>query len=194
MCNSDNNPNGDWWNAGEGWENYGGGVWTMRNYFTNRSGRSVVLGSAKNAQNASLAMRQGAKIDSRLRTIAKGDNRVISESINPNAPSKPLVMADSNRALSHYRVYRTNCYNDGPYTEENTVLLATIWVPDTVYIDVEWTDLPAGVYKWGVGTVYAGNRGEEIAGPIHWTEPVNVNKDKATHSDYTYGFESDLEG
>ena len=166
----------------------------MRNYFTNRSGRSVVLGSAKNAQNASLAMRQGAKIDSRLRTIAKGDNRVISESINPNAPSKPLVMADSNRALSHYRVYRTNCYNDGPYTEENTVLLATIWVPDTVYIDVEWTDLPAGVYKWGVGTVYAGNRGEEIAGPIHWTEPVNVNKDKATHSDYTYGFESDLEG
>ena len=194
MCNSDSNPNGDWWNAGEGWENYGGGVWTMRNYFTDRSGRSVVLGSAKSAQNAALALRQETKIDSRLRTFVKGDDRVVAESINPNASSKPLVMANSNRALSHYRVYRTNCYNDGPYTEENTVLLATVWVPDTVYIDVEWPDLEPGIYKWGVGTVYAGNRGEEIAGPIHWTEPVNVNNAKATRDDYTYGFESDLEG
>ena len=194
MCNSDNNPNGDWWNAGEGWENYGGGVWTMRNYFTDRSGRSVVLSSAKSTQNAPLALGQGAKIDSRLRTFAKGNNNVISESINPNAPSRPLVMANSNRALSHYRVYRTSCYNDGPYTEENTVLLATVWMPDTVYIDVDWPDVAPGVYKWGVGTVYAGNRGEEIAGPIHWTEPVNINKAKTTRSDYTYGFESDLEG
>ena len=194
MCNSDSNPNGDWWNAGEGWENYGGGVWTMRNYFTDRSGRSVVLGSAKSVQNAPLAMSQGAKIDSRLRTIAKGDNRVISESINPNASSRPLVMAESNRALSHYRVYRTNCYNDGPYTEENTVLLATVWVPDTVYIDVDWPDVAPGIYKWGVGTVYAGNRGEEIAGPIHWSEPINVNNAKATRDDYIYGFETDLEG
>ena len=194
MCNSDSNPNGDWWNAGEGWENYGGGVWTMRNYFTDRSGRSVVLGSAKSVQNAPLAMSQGAKIDSRLRTIAKGDNRVISESINPNASSRPLVMAESNRALSHYRVYRTNCYNEGPYTEENTVLLATVWVPDTVYIDVDWPDVAPGIYKWGVGTVYAGNRGEEIAGPIHWSEPINVNNAKATRDDYTYGFETDLEG
>ncbi len=194
MCNSDSNPNGDWWNAGEGWENYGGGVWTMRNYFTDRSGRSVALGSAKSAQNAPLAIGQGAKIDSRLRTIAKGDNRVVSESINPNASSRPLVMADSNRALSHYRVYRTNCYNDGPYTEENTVLLATVWVPDTVYIDVDWPDVAPGIYKWGVGTVYAGNRGEEIAGPIHWSEPINVNNAKATRDDYTYGFETDLEG
>ena len=176
MCNSDNNPNGDWWNAGEGWENYGGGVWTMRNYFTDRSGRSVVLGSAKTAHNAPLAMGQGAKIDSRLRTIAKGDNRVVYESINPNASSRPLVMADSNRALSHYRVYRTNCYNDGPYTEESTVLLATVWMPDTVYIDVDWPDVASGIYKWGVGAVYEGNRGEMIEAPITWTAPQAVNR------------------
>ena len=79
------------------------------------------------------------------------------------------------RSLDHYRVYRTNCYNDGPYTEENTVLLASVWVPDTVYIDVEWADLPAGVYKWGVGAVYSGNRGEEIEGPINWAAPQAVN-------------------
>jgi len=92
-----------------------------------------------------------------------------------------------NRALSHYRVYRTNCYNDGPYTEENTVLLATVWVPDTVYIDVEWADLAPGVYKWGVGAVYVGNRGNEVESPIAWTEPINVNPDMANRETITIG-------
>ena len=86
-------------------------------------------------------------------------------------------VASNDRALSHYRVYRTNCYNDGPYTEDNTVLLATVWVPDTVYIDVNWPDVAPGVYKWGVGTVYVGNRGEEIEGPISWAAPMSVNRD-----------------
>ena len=96
------------------------------------------------------------------------------------------------RALDHYRVYRTNCYNDGPYTEENTVLLASVWVPDTVYIDVEWAELPAGVYKWGVGSVYSGNRGEEIEGEISWSEPINVNNGEATRSTITCDFESGM--
>ena len=84
------------------------------------------------------------------------------------------------RSLNHYRVYRTSCYNDGPYTEENTVLLATVWVPDTVYIDVEWADLAPGMYKWGVGSVYAGNRGEEIEGAINWAEPIQVGGTRET--------------
>ncbi|MBQ5493842.1 MAG: choice-of-anchor J domain-containing protein, partial [Prevotella sp.] len=88
-------------------------------------------------------------------------------------------MSSSTRSLSHYRVYRTNCYNDGPYTEENTVLLATVWVPDTVYVDVNWPEVAPGVYKWGVGTVYEGNRGEMIEGPISWTEPQATNRDFA---------------
>ena len=92
------------------------------------------------------------------------------------------------RSLDHYRVYRTNCYNDGPYTLENTVLLASVWVPDTVYIDVEWADLEPGVYKWGVGSVYSGNRGEEIEGEINWSEPINVN----TNRDMTVDFESGM--
>jgi hypothetical protein len=98
----------------------------------------------------------------------------------------PTMAANSNRALSHYRVYRTNCYNDGPYTEENTLLLATVWVPDTIYIDVDWPDAAPGVYKWGVGSVYEGNRGEEIAGPISWSEPIAINNDRAT---LTYDFD-----
>ena len=175
MCNTDSNPNGDWWNAGEGWENYGGGVWTMRNYFTDRGGRSVVLGTSNNASVAVNA----PTINSNLRTYAKGvDYSAEVSTLNPN---HEVVATRSNntRALSHYRVYRTNCYNDGPYTEENTVLLATVWVPDTVYIDVEWADLEPGIYKWGVGTVYSGNRGEEIAGPITWTAPQAVNMNRS---------------
>ena len=176
MCNTDSNPNGDWWNGGNGWENYGGGVWTMRNYFTNRAGRTVVLGS--DAEIAVAAV-QGPKIDPSLRKFVKGDNTVTAESINPNAPSKPLVMAESNRAFSHYRVYRTNCYNDGPYTEENTVVLACE-LHDTIYIDVSWPDAAPGVYKWGVGCVYVGNRGEEIESEITWSEPININNSRAT--------------
>ncbi|MBQ5547990.1 MAG: hypothetical protein IIT33_04025, partial [Prevotella sp.] len=144
MCNSDSNPNGDWWDGGSGWENYGGGVWTMRNYFTDRSGRSYIVGSAENSAPAALDA-STAKINSHLRSYVKGENIAKeTSSINPNAPFVPLAMENSTRSLNHYRVYRTNCYNDGPYTEENTVLLATVWVPDTVYIDVEWADLEPG--------------------------------------------------
>ena len=94
------------------------------------------------------------------------------DDITIGEPAKSVAQP---RSLDHYRVYRTNCYNDGPYTEENTVLLATVWVPDTVYIDVEWADLEPGVYKWGVGAVYSGNRGEMIEAPINWTAPQAVN-------------------
>lgn len=52
------------------------------------------------------------------------------------------------RAFSHYRVYRTNAYNNGPFTEENTVLIADN-VTDTYYIDDTWMDAAPGVYKWG---------------------------------------------
>ena len=109
------------------------------------------------------------------------------DDITIGEPGKGIV--DNTRSLDHYRVYRTNCYNDGPYTEENTVLLASVWVPDTVYIDVEWADLAPGVYKWGVGSVYSGNRGEEIEGEIAWSEPVAVAPEKGNR-DQVYDFEN----
>ena len=91
------------------------------------------------------------------------------------------------RAFSHYRVYRTNCYNDGPYTEENTVILACELL-DTLYIDVSWPDAEPGVYKWGVGCVYNGNRGEEIESQINWSEPVAITPEKANR-DEMFDFE-----
>jgi hypothetical protein len=91
------------------------------------------------------------------------------------------AMPNNDRAFAYYRVYRTNCYNDGPYTlldedhpDGNTVVLSCE-LHDTIYIDVDWPDAAPGVYKWGVGCVYIGNRGEEIAGPIHWAAPVAVD-------------------
>ena len=109
------------------------------------------------------------------------------DDITIGEPGKGIV--DNTRSLDHYRVYRTNCYNDGPYTEENTVLLASVWVPDTVYIDVEWADLAPGVYKWGVGSVYSGNRGEEIEGEIAWSEPVAIAPEKGNR-DQVFDFEN----
>ena len=108
------------------------------------------------------------------------------DDITIGEPGKSIA---ENRSLHHYRVYRTNCYNDGPYEEPTTVLLASVWVPDTVYIDVEWADLPAGVYKWGVGSVYSGNRGEEIEGEIVWSEPVGINPEM-NNRDVTVDFET----
>ena len=184
---------GTWWSAGVeagyGWEHSTYGTWTMRQYFTNREGRGFYSYASDNAP---VAVEVPEVVKGAPVMPVKGVETVTTTCANPNAAPSARVINRNTRSLDHYRVYRTNCYNDGPYTEENTVLLATVWVPDTVYIDVEWADLPAGVYKWGVGSVYSGNRGEEIAGPIHWSEPVGVNN--ATREAFNYGFEGGLEG
>ena len=103
-------------------------------------------------------------------------------------PEESQSRNDNNRAFSHYRVYRTNCYNPGPYDSipndvepfypnPMSTSVLSCEVTDTVYIDTYWADpeiTPPGVYKWGVGCVYVGNRGEEIESPITWSEPVHV--------------------
>lgn len=61
-----------------------------------------------------------------------------------------------NRSFQHYRVYRTEYYNNGPFTEDNTILIADE-VTDTLYIDATWADVEMGVYKYGVSKVYEGN-------------------------------------
>ena len=166
---------GTWWNpgveAGYEWEHETYGTWTMRQYFTNRSGEGFYSYASENAPKAVEApvVVKGAPV-----TPEKGKEVAITSCVNPNA-APAARYANGNRSLNHYRVYRTNCYQECPFTEENTVLLATVWVPDTVYIDVEWADLPAGVYKWGVGAVYEGNRGELIEAPINWAAPVVVD-------------------
>ena len=107
---------------------------------------------------------------------------------------------ENTRRFSHYRVYRTDCYNDGPYTlydpaagEFGNTVILSCELHDTIYIDVSWPDAAPGVYKWGVGCVYVGNRGEEIAGPIHWAQPTAGNA-KDNRAEFNYGFEGGLDG
>ena len=69
------------------------------------------------------------------------------------------------RELQHFRVYRTNCYNDGPYNSENTDLLVSAWMPDFSYYDVSWPYAEPGVYKFGVSAVYSDGRDEIVDYP-----------------------------
>lgn len=85
------------------------------------------------------------------------------------------------RAFSHYRVYRTDCYNMGEYTLENTEVLCCE-LHDTLFLDVSFADLEPGVYKWGIGCVYAGNRQaldstlqEPRESPITWSNCLDKN-------------------
>ena len=63
---------------------------------------------------------------------------------------------NTDRTLQSFSVYRTSAYNDGPYTVDNTVLVAE-GVTDLTCTDTEWENLEVGSYKYGVAAVYAGN-------------------------------------
>ena len=180
-CCGDLNDYGTWWDGGQGWEHLTYGTWTMRHWFTNRSGRSEVVEVP--------VATTGNNPGSSLRSFVKGDDSSNAVCANPNA-ERGAAMSGNTRAFSHYRVYRTDCYNDGPYTEENTVVLACE-LHDTVYIDVSWPDAAPGVYKWGVGCVYVGNRGEETEGEITWSGPVGISNAAAAREVlFTDDFES----
>ena len=102
-----------------------------------------------------------------------------------------------NRALHHFNIYRTDCYNDGPYNSENTEFLASVWRPDTSYFDVQWPEVPVGVYKWGVSAVYSGNQAdnpnnprvdypfEERESEIMWSDQCGPCIDKDMQTDIT---------
>ncbi len=184
---------GTWWNAGYeagyGWEHQTYGTWTMRQYFTNREGRGFY--SYAN-DNAPVAVEVPVIVKGAPVMPVKGVETVTTICANPNAVPSARVN-NNTRAFSYYRLYRTNAYNEGPYTDENTELLAS-GLQDTLYIDVNWPNTAPGVYKWGVGCVYSGNRGEEIEVPITWSEPVSINDAEANREAFNYGFEGGMLG
>ena len=64
-----------------------------------------------------------------------------------------------NRSLQYYRVYRTVYDNNGPFNPENTVLIAdNVTGTNLSAVDPSFGDLDDGIYKYGVGCVYTGNR------------------------------------
>ena len=65
------------------------------------------------------------------------------------------------REVQNYRVYRTLNSNNGPYTLDNTDVVAT--PTETSVLDETWADAESGLYKYGVSVVYEGNReGETV--------------------------------
>ena len=77
--------------------------------------------------------------------------------LNQPEPAKPEP-AEGDRSLQYYRVYRTTWDNNGPYNVENTVVLSEN-TTNTEFVDADFGTLEDGVYKYGVGVVYGGNRG-----------------------------------
>lgn len=146
--------NGSWWNNGSGWEQVVAdyGVFTMKNYFINHSGRTVET-TFLSAENVS----QNTPIN--VAPFAQATTNSIENATTVCTPNfqRVAVETGNNRSFQYYRVYRTDAYNNGPYTEDNTVLLADN-VTDTLFIDVTWPDADAGIYKYGVSRVYEGNR------------------------------------
>ena len=171
-CASHSSSYGDWWNNGqEGWEHMGSCTWTMKNYFSNLSGRDVALTYSPSVISKGNGNQQN-------HTIANNSNHLEAHeiAINPNPERIPFEVEENDRSLQYYRVYRTNAYNNGPYTSENTEVLSD-QLYDTLYIDASWIDAAPGVYKWGIGSVYSGNRSNEIEGPISWAKMNTPSRD-----------------
>ena len=147
-------------------------TWMLRAYVANGAkGEMLVAGNNANYTLAS------AKAVAPVRVKGEAPKTIFAASGNATTHNVGVPERSGNtRSLHHYNIYRTNCYNDGPYTAENTVLLASNWPLDTIYIDVEWADLEPGVYKWGVGYVYQGNRGELTESEINWGAPQAINR------------------
>ena len=160
-CINTGDTNGHWISIdGATWEDVTGFgldyTWMIRAYVTSR---------AEGAYYAPMSLSADAAPAKFANRIKGRPNNLFSVSGNATAHNVgvPAERSDNNnRAFAYYRVYRTNAYNFGPYTEDNTVLLADN-VTDTLLIDVSWQDAEAGVYKWGVSRVYEGNRESEIS-------------------------------
>lgn len=151
-CANTGDLNGRWISIdGTTWEDLAGYdlnyTWMLRAYVSNGRGSSTVLASPS-------PVSHNMTVES------------VTLSANPNAiphfVGVPATVNRNTRSFSHYRVYRTDAYNNGPFTEDNTVLLADN-VTDTLLIDVSWLEAELGVYKYGVSRVYEGNRESEIA-------------------------------
>ena len=119
--------------------------------------------------------------------VEAGTHALSVNDSRPNIIVRGGTSRGGDRAMHHYRIYRTDCYYDGPYYEGDpggTIVLASAWVPDTAYFDVSWPQAAPGVYKWGVGVVYQGNR----ESGIRWSES------RSNRETLTYDFEDGLQG
>lgn len=167
-CVDQGDPNGRWisldgevWRDLTYWNLYY--TWMLRGYVTNSvRGERMLVNSSVPQHNIPEVVLDNVTITE-------------SENIQQHFVGTPKHIAQNgNRSFQYYRVYRTDYYNNGPFTDENTVLLADN-LTETYYIDDTWMAAASGVYKYGVSCVYEGNRET----PIRWNEqkPVYTGDD-----------------
>lgn len=167
-CVDQGDPNGRWisldgevWRDLTYWDLYY--TWMLRGYVTNSvRGERMLVNSSVPQHNIPEVVLDNVTITE-------------SENIQQHFVGTPKHIAQNgNRSFQYYRVYRTDYYNNGPFTDENTVLLADN-LTETYYIDDTWMAAASGVYKYGVSCVYEGNRET----PIRWNEqkPVYTGDD-----------------
>ena len=160
-CASHSSTYGDWWDNGQdGWQHMEGSTWTMKNYFTNAKGNTVVMADPESDP---VVVNSPFNISSGLRTFVKGQEDNTAECINPNAVKGVSIAMENTRSLSNYRVYRANCDGSG-------IQLIADNVTQDYYIDADWAALAMGSYKYGVSTF---SIGRESA--ISWVETENGN-------------------
>ena len=151
-CTYGENENANWWYTLEDeepvWIHQQDVCWTMMNLFEDASGRAVALG------NNSLKT-QPIFADNAPVVIGEGQTVCINE--------KPAVvpMAQPDRSLAYYRVYRAEWNVNGDLNDHNAVLVADE-VTETSIIDETFGELEQGTYKYGVSCVYEGNRESRI--------------------------------
>ena len=142
--------------------------WMIRGFVSNGAGRGETMIS----NNMTHTDQQYANVDIAHRNVQGNGVLSTASNVTPHNVGTPATMdmEEINRSFQYYRIYRTNAYNNGPYTVDNTVLLADN-VTDSLLIDITWQNAETGVYKWGVSCVYEGNRESEIS----WGELNQLN-------------------
>mgnify|MGYP003302043156 CR=1 FL=1 len=93
---------------------------------------------------------------------------------------------DMDRALTGYNVYRQNIHLDD-------AKLVDVNITSTSYTDDEWYNLGAGVYKWGVASVYEVNNvdGKNV---LSWVLPDVVNNHEYNGSYMQYDDMTNIDG
>jgi hypothetical protein len=86
-------------------------------------------------------------------TLAKVYSTPHVNTVEPKGIEYHSMQADASRELLGYNVWRSDCYESG-----DPVFLG--YTLDTSFVDNQWPNQPAGVYKYGVEALYTYNSAE----------------------------------
>ena len=122
--------------------------WLVRGYLENVNGEKATLAKAEFKGETSTGP-----------AIAKADAKPFEIGVPERNTNKSVFQ-------NIYNVYRKNIL-----TGEKVTLAQN--VSDTTLVDTQWSELEDGAYKWGVGAIYADNKGES---EITWSNTLDMGE------------------